>query len=124
MLGEATQFMWIETLNKRLAIVLFFLLGTLLWSPNALAADLENGAEVFSLNCAGCHLNGGNIIRRRKTLKQRALDRNGLNSVEAIANLVRQGKNNMSAYQDRLSDREIENVAAYVLLQAETGWRR
>lgn len=29
----------------------------------------------------------------------------------------------MSAYKDRLSEQEIQDVAAYVLQQAEKGWR-
>jgi cytochrome c6 len=29
----------------------------------------------------------------------------------------------MSAYKDRLTEQEIQEVAAYVLEQAETGWK-
>jgi len=46
-----------------------------------------------------------------------------VDSLEAIASLVANGKNNMSAYKDRLSEKQIEDVSAYVLEQAETGWR-
>jgi cytochrome c6 len=88
-----------------------------------LAADLDNGAKIFSVNCAGCHPHGGNIIRRGKNLKERALHRNKLDSVDAIAYLVANGKNNMSAYRDRLSQQEIQDVAAYVLAQAKNNWR-
>ncbi|MDY7008028.1 MAG: hypothetical protein SWX82_29865 [Cyanobacteriota bacterium] len=31
-------------------------------------------------------------------------------------------KNNMSAYQDRLTKTEIETVSAYVLEEAKNGW--
>lgn len=32
-------------------------------------ATNPTAAEVFSANCAGCHINGSNIIRRGKNLK-------------------------------------------------------
>lgn len=87
------------------------------------ALDTQNGAEVFSVHCAGCHINGGNIIRRGKNLKKNALKRYGMDSLAAITNIVTNGKNNMSAYQERLTTEEIENVAAYVLEQAEKDWK-
>jgi cytochrome c6 len=89
----------------------------------AWAADLESGAQVFELNCAGCHINGGNIVRRGKNLKLKTLQRNGMDSVEAIAEIVTNGKNNMSAYGDRLTPEQIQDVAVYVLEQAQQGWR-
>lgn len=87
------------------------------------AADLEQGAKIFEANCAGCHLHGGNIIRRGKNLKQKTLQKNKLDTPEAIAQLVTNGKNNMPAYRDRLSQVEIDAVANYVLQQAEAGWK-
>ena len=104
-----------------LVMVLF-----LLFSPPTLAVDsmlLAEGDTLFEAHCSGCHPHGGNIIRRGKTLKQRALRRNGVDSVAAIADLVTHGKNNMSAFEDRLSEAQIDAVAAYVLAQAKTGWR-
>jgi cytochrome c6 len=93
------------------------------FSPPALAADTANGAKIFSVHCAGCHVNGGNIVRRGKTLKKKALKRNGMDSEDAIGFLVANGKNNMSAYKDRLTAKEIEDVSAYVLEKAENNWR-
>jgi cytochrome c6 len=104
-------------------VIILLIALTLTFSPPALAADTANGAKIFSVQCAGCHVNGGNIIRRGKTLKLKALKRNGVDSLEAIASLVANGKNNMSAYKDRLSEKQIEDVSAYVLEQAEKGWR-
>ncbi|MBD1936871.1 c-type cytochrome [Microcoleus sp. FACHB-68] len=95
----------------------------LTFNQPALAADIANGEQIFSVQCAGCHINGGNIIRRGKNLKQKALKRNGMDSIEAISSIVANGKNNMSAYKDRLSEQQIEDVSAYVLDQAEKDWR-
>jgi cytochrome c6 len=93
------------------------------FSPPAFAVDTANGAKIFSVQCAGCHINGGNIVRRGKTLKQKALKKYGMDSLEAIANLVANGKNNMPTYKDRLSQQQIKDVSAYVLEQADKGWR-
>ncbi|BAZ32162.1 cytochrome c6 [Cylindrospermum sp. NIES-4074] len=108
--------------------LLTLILVTLLWWTNAFtlsasAADTINGAQIFSVHCAGCHDNGGNIIRWGKNLKKNALKRYGMDSIEAITSIVANGKSNMSAYKDRLSGQQIQDVAAYVLEQAEKDWR-
>ena len=90
---------------------------------SALATDTNNSAKIFQANCAGCHAKGGNIVRRRKNLKSKALHRNKVDNLEAIVDLVTNGKNNMPAYSDRLTPAEIEAVSAYVLEQAATGWK-
>ena len=89
----------------------------------AFAADTNNGAKIFASNCAGCHINGGNIVRRAKNLKMRALKKYGMDSVDAIASIVANGENNMSAYQDCLTKQEIQDVATYTLRQAQQNWR-
>ena len=107
-----------------LFLTIAILLVTLSTQPHpVIAADLSNGAIIFDANCNGCHVKGGNIVRRGKNLKLKTLKKNGLDSVEAIAELVSQGKNNMSAYQDRLTDTEIADVAAYVLNRASENWK-
>jgi cytochrome c6 len=106
-----------------LAIVLVLILGLLGWSVPAQAADTINGAQIFEVHCAGCHINGGNIVRRGKNLKLKTLQRNSMDSIEAIAQIVTYGKNNMSAYADRLNEEQIQAVSAYVLEQAERGWK-
>ncbi len=86
------------------------------------AAESAVGESLFTANCAACHANGGNIIRRGKNLKQKTLLRNGYGEVDAIAHLITQGKGAMPAYADRLSEGEIEAIAQYVQQQAATGW--
>lgn len=88
----------------------------------AMAADVANGTKVFSTNCAACHAGGGNVINRAKTLKQDALAQYEMASLEAIQHQVLNGKNAMPAFKGRLTDQQIEDVAAYVLDQAEKGW--
>lgn len=87
------------------------------------ATNVATAAEVFSANCAGCHINGSNIIRRGKNLKQKALKKYGMDSIANISNLVTNGKGIMPAYKARLSEQQIIDVSAYVLSQAETDWK-
>ena len=86
------------------------------------SAQTSMGESLFSVNCAACHANGGNIIRRGKNLKQKTLARNGYGNVAAIASLVTQGKGIMPAYADRLSTEEIEAIAQYVYQKSNAGW--
>ncbi|MBD2529976.1 c-type cytochrome [Nostoc flagelliforme FACHB-838] len=104
-------------------VLVTFLLLTSTFNSSASAADIVNGEQIFSVHCAGCHINGSNIIRRGKNLKKQALKKYGMDSIEAVTSIVTNGKNNMSAYKDRLSEQQIEEVSAYVLEQAEKGWR-
>jgi cytochrome c6 len=94
----------------------------LTFNSPALAGDAASGAKIFSANCAACHAGGNNVIMAAKTLKKDALEANGMNSIEAITNQVTNGKNAMPAFGGRLNAAQIEDVATYVLSQAEKGW--
>lgn len=107
---------------RKILLILAIVLILVNFPDTSSAAELNSSAQIFEVNCAGCHPHGGNIIRRGKNLSLRALHRNKLDSLDAIASLVTNGKNNMSAYQDRLTEKEIKKVSAYVLEQAKTGW--
>lgn len=89
----------------------------------ALTDPTPTPATLFEQNCAACHANGGNIIRRGKNLKQKAMKRNGYDSVDAIAQIITHGKGIMSAYGDRLNEAEISAIAQYVHTQSATNWK-
>lgn len=105
-----------------LAALTILAITTLLLSPSAWAEDLANGAKVFEANCAACHMGGRNVVNASKTLRKDALEKYGMASVDAIQNQVTNGKNAMPAFRGRLSDKQIGDVAAYVLDRAEKGW--
>ena len=107
-------------LSKILNICLIAIALMLVNSYPAVADD--SGSAIFTAHCVGCHVNGGNIIRRGKNLKMKALKRNQLDSTEAIVSLVTNGKGVMPAYSDRLSTAEITAVSNYVLEQAANDW--
>ncbi len=95
---------------------------TIASSRPALAADTASGAKIFSANCTACHMGGRNVVMADKTLKQDALEKYGMNSLEAITAQVTNGKGAMPSFKSRLNPAQIEDVASYVLEQAEKGW--
>ena len=86
------------------------------------AFEADSGKLLFKNNCAGCHINGGNIIRRSKNLKISSLKRNGIDNPEAIAKIARQGIGIMSGYEDELGDNGDQIVANWVWEQAQKAW--
>lgn len=103
-------------------ILLTITVLTLTLGRPALAADTANGAKIFSANCAACHMGGRNVVAAAKTLKKDDLEKYNMNSLDAIVHQVQNGKNAMPAFKGRLKDQQIEDVATYVLEQAEKGW--
>lgn len=95
---------------------------TLLFPSASFAADAANGATIFSANCASCHMAGGNLVNQAKTLKKADLEHYSMASLDAIMTQVMNGKAAMPSFKSRLSSQEIEDVATYVLEQAEKGW--
>tara|TARA_Y100001968_G_scaffold144033_1_gene131543 strand:- start:148 stop:435 length:288 start_codon:yes stop_codon:yes gene_type:complete len=91
--------------------------------PTALyAIDIDSGKDLFKNHCAGCHVNGGNIIRRSKNLKMSSLKRNGIDHPEAIAKIARQGIGIMNGYQDQLGANGDQIVANWIWIQAQKAW--
>ena len=115
--------MLIHVLHCLFGAVLLLLLN--LGSAEATAAAIQDtspGAVLFEQHCAGCHINGGNIIRRGKNLKLKTLERNDIATVEAIAAIAREGRGQMSGYADVLGTDGDQLVAEWILLQAQNAW--
>jgi cytochrome c6 len=87
-------------------------------------AQLAEGGRLFANTCAGCHLNGGNIVRRDRTLKLKALQRRGIDGPEAIARIAAQGIGRMDGYAKVLGPDGPEKVGAWVWKQALENWPR
>ena len=113
------------------AVLLLLLIGlaALLWSAPAWGAStdvvvLQRGGGLFENHCAGCHLNGGNVIRRNKTLKRQDLLREGVKDAADVARIAANGKGQMSGYAKVLGEGGPDAVGAWVWKQAELGWPR
>ncbi|MEA5573245.1 c-type cytochrome [Calothrix sp. UHCC 0171] len=114
--------------GKQITLLLLLLLCLLMTINQPVYASESSknevvAAKIFEINCAGCHLNGSNIIRRGKNLKINTLKKYQMDLIAAITEIVTNGKNNMSAYKDKLTAVEIQDVAKYVLQQAENNWK-
>ena len=103
-------------------LFVFFTAVMFAFATPALAGDAASGGKIFSANCAACHAGGRNVVNAAKTLQKDALEKYEMNSIEAITYQVNNGKNAMPAFKGRLTEAQIEDVATYVLSQAESGW--
>ena len=115
-----------EVFSRGLVVV-----ATLVWlglmalvpPAHAVAAD-SDAAQLFANHCSGCHIHGGNVLRRSKTLKLAALERQGVASEAAIAAIAAAGVGQMGGYANVLGDDGAQAVAAWVWDQALAGWPR
>ncbi len=117
---------------KKLLTIILVALFSLVLSSQAIAAvecppdlanfpkgDADAGAKVFGGRCVSCHIKGGNIVNRNKTLKKAALEKYNMYSAQAIIIQVTCGKGSMLGLGKRYSEKQIADVAAYVLKKAE-----
>ncbi|MAV12732.1 MAG: c-type cytochrome [Synechococcus sp. BS307-5m-G38] len=112
-----------------LILILLALIGPLQPLSPVLALDsqrMETGEQIFSSNCAACHMGGGNVIRANRTLKIRDLNAHleeyQQDPLEALEHQIEDGMNAMPAYAGKLTEEQIIAVATYVEAQAEQGW--
>lgn len=106
-----------------LVVMAVALIGALLWPPAAWGVSGQ-GERLFDIHCAGCHPNGGNVVRRGRTLKQPALRRNGIEGPEDIARIAAAGIGRMDGYGDGLGESGADAVGRWVWQQALAGWPR
>ncbi len=105
-------------------VLLIFLLSILFlsFSSDLFALDTDLGKSIFKNQCAGCHINGGNIIRRSKNLKISSLKKNGIDNPEAIAKIASQGIGIMDGYKEKLGEDGDQIVADWIWEQAQKAW--
>jgi cytochrome c6 len=108
--------------DVRICFFSFFLL-VFNFSQTVYAQSLENGEKIFTNNCSVCHMGGNNIIIPEKNLKKETLEANGMNTIPAISYQVINGKNGMPAFGGRLTEKEIEDVATYVLQKSQKNFQ-
>jgi cytochrome c6 len=118
---DAPAWRWNPMKKFPLIAVLLVSFALFAYVSRPMAQDLTEGQKVFDGFCSGCHSGGGNKVNPKKTLQMSALEKYGMNSVEAIKKKVTKG-NGMPSFESRLNAEQIENVAAYVLDKARKGW--
>ncbi len=104
-------------------IGIMMLLEMILNTPiQAFAMNSSSAEALFIEHCSACHINGGNIIRRGKTLKLSDLKRRDLDNQEAIAKIAREGIGIMNGYEEFLGEDGDQAVAIWILNQAQKAW--
>lgn len=105
------------------------------FSPAPVPAQELLSEQTFSTTCAGCHAGGGNIVKREATLKLSDLSKYGLDSPEALFDIIYFGKGSMPGYGEkcqprgqctfgkRLNDDEIRSLATYIIENAREEWK-
>jgi len=77
--------------------------------------DISLGEKLFFFHCNACHMNGYNYIIPEKNLQKKILEANGLTTISNISYQIRNGKNTMPAFGGRLTEKEMEQIANYIL---------
>ena len=113
-----------STAERFLNITSLLILITIICGvPISLSAGaISQGEHLFIQHCSGCHINGGNIIRRGKTLKLKDLKRRELDNPKAIARVARIGIGTMSGYENILRQGDDEIIADWIWEQAQNAW--
>ncbi len=109
-------------MTKKVLLICLLYILFLSFSSDLFALEADLGKSIFKNQCAGCHINGGNIIRRSKNLKISSLKKNGLDSPEAIAKIASQGIGIMDGYKEKLGDDGDQIVANWIWEQAQKAW--
>ncbi len=94
-------------------IMSFVVAGCVAESPEVVIDDpvLIEGRDIYVRNCASCHGPAGDGGVGRKISGGAVVD--AFPAIEAQIELVRDGRNNMPAYGDRLTAEQIEAVVRY-----------
>jgi cytochrome c6 len=84
------------------------------------AADVAAGSRLFEATCTSCHAGGQNLIAKEKTLDKETLERYVGTDPSDIQQYMRYSFLHRGAhlFGGNLSEKDFENVVAYVLDQA------
>lgn len=88
-------------------------------SSPAYASSVENGANLFQANCAGCHGGGNNYLAEKKTLRKDALEKFQSLDADKLQTFVQtKMPHTFLPFKKEFSDENYADAIAYVLDQA------
>ncbi len=92
------------------------LLVTLTASTLATATAFAGGGDIFKAKCAACHPNGGNIMKKEKSLHKKDLEANKLKTAGDLVKYMRNPGPGMTKFDAKsLPDKDAKEVAEYIL---------
>ncbi len=85
-------------------------------STVAAATAFAGGAEIFKAKCAACHPDGGNIMKKEKTLHKKDLEANKLKTAKDLVKYMRAPGPGMTKFDEKaLPEKDSQAVAEYIL---------
>lgn len=98
------------------SICLFITIACSGENPKKSAEESKVGEELYKLNCAVCHPNGGNVINKDKTLMRDDLAENGIKKPEDIVKIMRNPGPGMRKFDENtISDKDAMEIANFIL---------
>ncbi len=80
------------------------------------ATAFAGGAEIFKAKCAACHPDGGNIMKKDKTLHKKDLEANKLKTAKDLVKYMRAPGPGMTKFDEKaLPEKDAQAVAEYIL---------
>lgn len=93
------------------AVVLALAASSLMAAPS-----FAGGVDIFNTRCVACHPDGGNIMRKDKTLHRKDLEANRLKTAKDLVKYMRSPGPGMTKFDAKtLPDKEAKAVAEYIL---------
>jgi len=97
---------------KRFTTAAVTLAATTIFAGTALAS----GEEIFKSKCMACHPDGGNIMKKEKSLSAKDLAANKLNNTKALVKYMRNPGPGMTKFDAKaLPEKDAKEVAEYIL---------
>ena len=98
-------------MNRNVTVVITLAASTLM-----AASAFAGGGDIFKAKCAACHPDGGNIMKKEKTLHKKDLEANKLKTVKDLVNYLRSPGPGMPKFDEKsLPAKDAKEVAEYVI---------
>lgn len=95
---------------------LFCLLILALFLSVSSVSYAASGKDLFQKNCAGCHVNGGNIVNPKFTLHKKDREAHGVRTAADIMNKMRHPGPGMPTFsKEQVPDKDAKKIAEYIL---------
>ena len=80
------------------------------------ASAFAGGGDIFKAKCAACHPDGGNIMKKEKTLHKKDLEANKLKTVKDLVKYLRAPGPGMPKFDEKgLPAKDAKEVAEYIM---------
>lgn len=90
-------------------------IGLMLWQTPLHAAG-NPGEAKFKEHCSACHPNGGNIVKKDRTLLRKDREKHGVKTSQDIIKTMRNPGEGMTPFDKKtVSDKDAKAIADYII---------